>query len=1087
MRGRMSTLALVVVACMLGVPAAAGAVWITPGWPAGAEPRFEPVPLYWFTVRECPLVYRCEVQIPVGANRATAAIRTGGYVYVYVDGEVVYGWAPRRVDSRRGIAPVPADRKKVHVVDLTGRLTPGRHVLAVSAPAGGFVLDGELYQGVKRVAGIATGKAWTVTKFRPTTILPDEAALKTGYTGPAGPVAAGQAWRVGEDALAVGHFDAMVRKMTRRIADVRWRAELAGSKGIIIRRDAAYGWGGSLRLTPAMRKAAAHVLEEAGHAEGMLAKVGAAKVRDAASLAPAIKWIEQSAAMLRGIEADLAKVSEAAYRADAAKARLLAARVVLPKEPSASVERIEKQLGHPINDLNESRYDRLGWFNHPQLSDSDVGRWGVRINPAVGPTSVRLNHRWRFRTDAGDTGLAELRHTVGYNIANQWPWLDGQQSWTKNESFKDYKGLAWYRQVVHLPAEWAGNTVVLELRLAGEGRIWLNDREITKLGGRGAAGTFTIPAHGVVFGGQNCLVVRVGATGDRRGLMGATVISCPSLDGPAAKNTPQVDVLATPLSPCVVLQPRTRRLNFHHAGTAKIAIAKGAGPMAWAGGKTVTAADHALLWLAPSTPAGVDRPILLVFQKRGATIRCVSGVTEITLAGPAQRVIAVRPWARAVPKADLPALSKAVAFWRRAARAVPVNYMSVTRVARRGESIKAISIDNVPRGPRLAQTVIYDYLVTDSDSPLKPLKLAPLPALCSFAADCKFPTLKLDQAGKLTVLQDGGLLAPHRGLVGADRVSYSYNVEPYPRFAGFTSWMFSHVDVGVRGNTREMELIASTGANSYRPQHNWSNEMPPKAHVGPGDKRTRVQIMLDACQTVGVNYMNNIDQTLGPREGVRGDYDNWVKTRLFPHFDRLVPQLAPSPFAAVAIDLINEPFDHKAPAYNRTIRELTQRVRKLDRRHLLYVEPCQSWGAIRNIALVQPTGDPLTGYSFHDYNFRLHKATDRWPTLEQDRVNINRAWLPAIEYGLRHGVMLHCGEFGGFAGPTNNSLAQKLLLNDFLRIFDQFGMHHHYYSGRSIFPRLADGSCGLSNVVRTYREYFKRPDFNAIYRPRKAP
>jgi len=49
-----------------------------------------------------------------------------------------------------------------------------------------------------------------------------------------------------------------------------------------------------------------------------------------------------------------------------------------------------------------------------------------------------------------------------------------------------------------------------------------------------------------------------------------------------------------------------------------------------------------------------------------------------------------------------------------------------------------------------------------------------------------------------------------------------------------------------------------------------------------------------------------------------------------------VPQLADKPFAAVAIDLINEPFDHKSPAYNRTIRELTQRVRKLDRRHLLY-------------------------------------------------------------------------------------------------------------------------------------------------------
>jgi len=63
-------------------PAAAGE-WITPDWPAGAETRYEPVPLFWFVVRECPLIYRTEVTVPPGADRATALLRASGCAYVY--------------------------------------------------------------------------------------------------------------------------------------------------------------------------------------------------------------------------------------------------------------------------------------------------------------------------------------------------------------------------------------------------------------------------------------------------------------------------------------------------------------------------------------------------------------------------------------------------------------------------------------------------------------------------------------------------------------------------------------------------------------------------------------------------------------------------------------------------------------------------------------------------------------------------------------------------------------------------------------------------------------------------------------------
>jgi hypothetical protein len=323
------------------------------------------------------------------------------------------------------------------------------------------------------------------------------------------------------------------------------------------------------------------------------------------------------------------------------------------------------------------------------------------------------------------------------------------------------------------------------------------------------------------------------------------------------------------------------------------------------------------------------------------------------------------------------------------------------------------------------------------------------------------------------------MLAPYRAIQGTDRVAYSYSIEPYPRFIGFTSWMFSGVDAGVPGNKREMELMAAVGANSYRPQHNWSDQLPPK-WFQDGNK-TRVVITADYCKAAGINYMNNIEQTLDRHQLCREDYQTWLKTVLFPHFEKLVPQLADRPYWQVAYDLINEPFDHKAVAYNPAMKELTKLVRAKDRMHLCYIEPCEAWGAIQQLALVEPTRDPLTVYSFHDYNFRLHKPEDRWPTLERDIRNIYQMWMPALVYGIKHGVCMHCGEFGGFDGASDDSLAQKTLMNDFFRIFDQFAMHHHYYSGRTIFQRLADGSLRPSNVVRAYREYF-RTDPNRYYK-----
>jgi len=1079
-------------AVLIAAAVAHAGQWISPNWPAGAGPDFPPVPLFWFRVVRAPRVYRKVVEVPAGSDRATAMLRTSGYVYVCVDGKQVYAWgAAKDSAERRGI---PGEPDRAHELDLTEHLTPGRHVLTVSAPAGGFVLDGGFYEGTKRLASLTSDVSWTVTAFRPTEIIEDHPIMTLGYGGraekgvctAAAPVkAAREKWTAPEDALAAAYFKASVKRMERDLLDAAWRLELLLRKGIYIVDGAARGWGGPERPTiaAAVRRADALFVNALDLAEPVK-KLGAARVAGVKALAA---LSGRMAALRRDISAVAAGAEGAATMAlesDESKAVELAARhprmlALSPATPAELRRIMAGRLGHPLNRLNESRYDRLGWLPHPHLADSDLGRWGVRINPVTGATTVPLPHRWRFRTDPKNTGLTELRHTIGYNIENQWPWIDARQSWTADERFRDYKGVAWYRKSVRVPAEWAGNEVLLWLRIAGKGRVWANETEVTD---RRAAGepSFEIPPEAVRFGSENCIAVRVEADGPQRGLTGAAQVSCPALDGPAGKGTPPVDVLATPLSPCVVLTPRTAAVQIHHAGTAELLLPAGKPAAKYAAAKDgPLKANWALLWLAPADRTAVERPILLVFQRNPVSITCAEGLTRVVLPAPGGRIIAVRPWAKRYQPRRQTQWQRSAALWSQAALAVPINYMSLTRVARKGRPWADASIDDVPAGPVLEHTVVYDYLVTRDEWGTRPLKLAPLPAPCSLAVDAKFRGLKVEGLAGSQVVHDGGLAGPYRALLNAESVRYSYPIEPWPRFVGFTSWMFAGSDTGVLGNEREMEIIAATGANSYRPQNNFSDERSPHYR---DDRRTRVQILADFCRGVGVNFMNNIDQTLGARrEEVRGDYDGWVRRRLFPHYDKLVPQLKDRAFWEVAYDLINEPFDHQAEAYNRVTKELTRRIRKLDRRHLCYIEPCQAWGAIQQLRLIEPTGDPLTVYSFHDYNFRMKTAEDRWPSLQRDITDICRMWWPAFEFAIRHGVGMHCGEFGGFHRPTDDLLCQRTLLNDFYRIFDQFGMHHHYYTGRGIYQRQLDGSLRPSNVVRTFRRYAARRDLNLYY------
>lgn len=673
---------IVTVALFCLCASASAAQWLTPDFAPGAEPTFKPVPLYWLAVAETPYVYRTELLVPELANRATVALRSAGYVYVYVDGKQVFAAAPRSADQRGGARAEPADRNRVHLVDLSHALTQGKHVLTVSAPRDGFVLDGGIYLRTRRLASIASDAKWTVTKFAPTTILEDEPALRLAYTGPAAPVKTGEDWKAAEDDLAKAFFAAFLDRSRRTLDDIAWQAELMATKGIYIVDDSAHAWGGPQRLHPRAIITARLAPIACAKVRYELDKLASAGCSGTDELAKQFQAIAELKSKVREIEYEMSQTSNVALLTDETLLSMLYMKDAglwneNMKDGGTLLTRaeIEKRVGHALPRLNESRYDRLGWIDHPGLSDSDMDRWRIRVNPLSGPTTRRAAKTWLFSTDPKDQGEKELRHSIGYNIENQMARVDATRSWTADSRFASYRGAAWYRGRIDIPGEWTGNGITMAVPIAGTARFWLNDNELDPARIEGDRTIYQLPEKAISFGGENFLAFRIKADGDRRGLTGTLELSCAAPDSGADRSA-LVDMLATPLSPCVVLTPRGDTLRIHHPAELKLVIPAPKGFAIAANSTEKLIANWAMLWTSPESEIADLYPVLLVFEHQPVSLVSKDGTTIIRFASKESRVIAVRPWANAPPPYEKPeSITKTIDLWRRAALAVPINYL----------------------------------------------------------------------------------------------------------------------------------------------------------------------------------------------------------------------------------------------------------------------------------------------------------------------------------------------------------------------------------------------------------------------------
>lgn len=350
---------------------------------------------------------------------------------------------------------------------------------------------------------------------------------------------------------------------------------------------------------------------------------------------------------------------------------------------------------------------------------------------------------------------------------------------------------------------------------------------------------------------------------------------------------------------------------------------------------------------------------------------------------------------------------------------------------------------------------VYNYLESQDEWGTEPLRLAPLPPLTTYGLLRGYPGLKV--LSEAEVLGSRGIWGDHIAAVGRDHIVYRVPLDPIPRFGGFTAFCFGPTDIGEPGSLTEIRLIKRTGANSFRPQHNQTGE--------------RAMRTLRWCVEEGLQHVFNTDE-------------KWVPD-IVEHFRTLAERCKNLPFEAVAYDLLNEPETREPEAYNVLIRKITRAIRAVDRTHLIYVETIPPWGPGARpfpqgaFANLEPTGDSLTVYSFHDYAFRL---PPRWPNEEHDVRDLLRRWIPAFKFSIDHRAPIHLGEFGGFEQTKEDVYTNRCtltLLMDYFRLFDQFGWHFHYYSDRGTVRVREDGSLQESLVQKAFRRYFARGTLNA--------
>lgn len=731
----------------------------------------------------------------------------------------------------------------------------------------------------------------------------------------------------------------------------------------------------------------------------------------------------------------------------------------------------------PYLSHNRSDHNRLGWVTSCEPLDNDPAYWEFDLSPAP-VESIALAGWWPFALDPENRGIAAGYAKLDFDDAawttifapTKWGWERwGHTAGNPNVrgANKPYNGYAWYRKSLIIPASWQGQDLLLRLGPRWGNVDWLavngqfvNDPAKTGSG----ADSIVIPARLVRFGQPNTLALRVLNADNIGGIINpglrvsvaarelqtsrhivgvgsARQTVYPTAAGPVT----QIEYSSS-LSPAVMVATSGRILRFGgwtargfptprrcdwrvRGGIASIDLSTVSGPIL----EPVKLAANWLLLHGAAQGAGAPRPLLIVLETIPTSVDWVAdgfggAALDIKFAQAGARVVLLRPFDAADPIDD-----ERCALWAEAMLACPVGYH------------EDLSFD----GDICRVKLTYDYLEIKDDWQTRPLKLAPLPMLFSYAIENKWPGARM--AGRTTDLgcraqslfYPGSDCGTYRAVIDSDTVTYAYDrMEPKVHLKG----------AGTFGEERRI------GEQMYAKMRDWGFNCIrlPVALPKPSDYDNKERIawvdqMIDFSRKNGLRCFINwfTDQSVPPAR--RQDFiDRWVT--LAKHCREL-------PADDVVYDIINEPAGFAWDDYNSFMKQVTEAIRAVDKTHAISVEFGGGWAQPEDADMAVATDDPNTIYQFHFYGPHtddVHRLDLWYPRHRpaEERFESYEGWeermLSPIRFMIRNRCEVFHGEFGiSFLGPDE---APRGWLEDVLAIHEKYRMHWNWwqYSGGDI-------------------------------------
>ena len=780
-----------------------------------------------------------------------------------------------------------------------------------------------------------------------------------------------------------------------------------------------------------------------------------------------------------------------------------------------------------LGELDEFPEDRFGWLNARELMGNDPINWPFVAAPSSA-AYIDLAGQWDFRLDPDNVGAKENWATA--SSSDGWKKIFAPKPWErqgytednvkapnapigrggKTGEDKPYNGFAWYRKSVFVPAQWQGRKIVLETgNVQNWSRVFVNGKPITEVKGEEEARRLTPGAKGEVpegvleFGKENVIAIQVYNQDNFGGIIAGPLAMYPAAARPSFRETPgpmsyaqeyvypgekapvQYTLFYSAYSPAVVVASDQSRLELWGWEARGYALPESVTFKTDKGLQTIKLAELSIdalkgtteSWLllrGGSTNAMIQ---LARMPKAIAWTKNAQGAMGLSVefaAGPARAVVLSMP-------TDVKMGEQACALWLRAMQLYPVAASQFVTAGLDSKGMQGVMVR-------------YNYFAVPASRLALSLgqdSVAPVPMLASYAMKYKFPGLQIPNAkstgyrsqyASYTVVDNAEAVTYQAPAVDRSkmmkgvgelfgRAKVQDNVHgglgEIAMYNRMVEWGFDHCRYALAFDANwDLQLVKSMGAPVMENNEaNWK----------------RLDEIVANCNKTGMQMMLCSFPEIGSRRWAQ--HPDW-ETNTLELWRRFADRYKDLPEWAISYDFFNEPAYMNTGHWNRVMKEFTQAVRSVDKKHMIVWESADGWAQPFWCLWMEPVKDDNVLYSFHHYGKHWGYAYDEYypgyqSTFERTQVD---PWLEAILFGLQHNVPIHCGEFGlSMIQPAGNGEAW---LNDYLGFFERFGIGWNWwnYSGADIYRTGLAAENRISPYVPIMTKWMSRSGWGAARR-----